>query len=354
MPSPADAELTAFRRADPTAPIRVLVTHPLLVRAAELFAGLGPEFEVEFRAMDRAAVADLVDDRLEVLFAGRAPADLRRTPRLRWLQVGSAGVDHLLADPPWSRGLIVTNGRGVFGPAIAQYVLAAVLRVNEHVDERRGLQEDHTWPDPGDEAAVTGRLARGQTAVVVGYGGVGREVARLLQAVGMRIIAVKARPELLEDQGYRVPGTGDPGGTIPERIAGLDALAEVVPAAAFVVLTVPLTDTSRGLFGAGLIAALGPQAWLINIGRGPVVDEPALAGALHDGRIGGAVLDVFGTEPLPSDSPFWRLPNTVVTPHVSGGDAGSVAIIADLFIENLRRYARGGPLLNVVDGARQY
>jgi phosphoglycerate dehydrogenase-like enzyme len=336
------------------ASIRVLVTHPLLIGVAERFADLGPAFDVEFRAMDRAGLADLADDRVEVLYGGRAPADLRRTPRLRWLQVGSAGVDHLLADAPWSHGLIVTNGRGVFGPSIGQYVLAAVLRINEHADERHELQEQRQWPAAGDEAAVTGRLTRGQTAVVVGYGGVGREVARLLDAVGMRIIAVKARPEVVRDQGYRVPGTGDPDGSIPERIAGLEALADVVPAADVVVLTVPLTDRSRGLFGADLIAALRPDAWLISIGRGPVVDEPALAAALRDRRIGGAVLDVFGTEPLPPESPFWSLPNTVVTPHVSGGDAGSVAILADLFIENLRRYGRGEPLLNEVDGDRQY
>ncbi len=339
---------------DRSDPIRVLVTHPLLIGVAERFAGLGPEFEVEFRAMDRAALADLADDRVEVLHGGRAPADLRRTPRLRWLQVGSAGVDHLLADEPWSRGLIVTNGRGVFGPSIGQYVLAAVLRINEHLDARNLLQQRHLWPEPGDEAAVTGRLARGQTAVVVGYGGVGREVARLLAAIGMRIVAIKARPEVVRDQGYRVPGTGDPDGTVPERIAGLDALAEVVPTADFVVLTVPLTDRSRGLFGADLIGALRPDAWLISIGRGPVIDEVALAAALGDRRIGGAVLDVFGTEPLPADSPFWTLPNTIVTPHVSGGDAGSVTILADLFLENLGRYSRGEPLLNVVDGSRQY
>jgi phosphoglycerate dehydrogenase-like enzyme len=344
----------AIQREDSAAPIRVLITHPLLAQAADRFRALGPMFQIEQRAIDRAAIATLADDRLEVLFAGRPPSDLRQTPRLRWLQLGSAGVDHLLADAPWSKGLIVTNARGVYSSSIGQYVLAEVLRINEHIDERRALQLKRRWPELGEEAGLTGRLARGQTAVIVGYGGVAREVARLLDAVGMRIIAVKARPELREDQSYRVPGTGDPLGSIPERIAGLDALAEVVRAADVVVLTIPLTDRSRGLFGAELIAALRPDAWLINISRGPVVDEVALVDALRERRIGGAVLDVFDTEPLPADSPFWSLPNTIVTPHVSGGDAASPHILADLFIENLQRYAQGQPLLNVVDASRQY
>ena len=121
-----------------------------------------------------------------------------------------------------------------------------------------------------------------------------------------------------------------------------------------VVLTLPLTDRSRGLIGPRQLAAMRPDAWLINIGRGRLTDEAELERVLRAKRIGGAVLDVFGTEPLPADSPFWALPNVVVTPHVSGGDTTSPHILADLFIENLRRYAAGEPLINVIDAERQY
>ncbi|HVA85002.1 MAG TPA: D-2-hydroxyacid dehydrogenase [Candidatus Saccharimonadales bacterium] len=336
-------------------PIRVLIAYSMMAPLRASFQALGSRFQIEFRTIeDRPGIDALDDPELEVLIASFPPRDRRRTPRLRWLQLASAGVDHLIEEAPWSSGLTVTNARGVYGPSIGQYVLSEILRINEHTDERRVLQLAHRWADGALQEHLTGRLLRGQTAVVVGYGGVGRELARLLDALGMRVIAVKNRPEVREDQSYHVPGTGDPTGVIPERIVGLDELPAVIPLAGVVVLTIPLTTASRGLFNAGLIAAMRPDAWLVNIGRGPVADETALASALAGRRIGGAVLDVFGTEPLPPDSPFWDAPNTVVTPHVSGGDASSPHILADLLTENLRRYAAGEPLLNVVDPVRQY
>jgi len=342
-------------RAEPTSPIRVLVAYSMMVPLRARFDALGAGFDIEFRTLeDRAGIDALDDPDLEVLIALFSPRDRTRTPRLRWLQLASAGVDHLVDEAPWSHGLTVTNARGVYGPSIGQYILGAILRINEHSDARRVLQLERRWAEGALNDQLVGRPIRGQTAVIVGYGGVGREVARLLDALGMRVIAVKNRPELRDDLSYRVPVTGDPTGTIPERIAGLDEIATVIPLADVVVLTLPLTTASRGLFGASLIAAMRPDAWLVNIGRGPVVDEPALAEALAGRRIGGAVLDVFGEEPLPSDSPFWDAPNTVVTPHVSGGDAGSTYTLADLFTANLRRYAAGEPLINVVDPARQY
>jgi phosphoglycerate dehydrogenase-like enzyme len=128
----------------------------------------------------------------------------------------------------------------------------------------------------------------------------------------------------------------------------------VVPLADVVVLTLPLTDRTRGLFDARLIAQMRPDAWLINVGRGALADEDALAAALLERRIGGAVLDVFGTEPLPTDSPIWDAPNTMVTPHLSGGDIRAAQDLAELYAENLTRYARGEPLLNLVAGDLQY
>jgi phosphoglycerate dehydrogenase-like enzyme len=263
-------------------------------------------------------------------------------------------VEHLFADDPWAPGLTVTNARGVYAVPIGQYVLAEILRINERVDARRALQESRRWPTDDEADLLVGRQLRGQVIVVVGYGGVGREVARLAAALGMRVIAVKSRPGQRAEDGFRVPGTGDPSGSIPERIVGLEALTEVVRLADVVVLTAPLTDRTRGLFDRQLIGAIRPDAWFINVGRGAIVDEPALVEALRERRIGGAVLDVFVEEPLPPESPFWTLPNTLVTPHVSGADAAAGELVADLFEENLRRYAAGELLLNVVDPARQY
>ena len=148
-------------------------------------------------------------------------------------------------------------------------------------------------------------------------------MARQLAALGMRIIAVKPRPEVRADTSYRVPGTGDPDGSIPERIVGGRAPRGVAREADVLVVTMPLTDASRGVISREVIAALPERAWLINVSRGPLVDETALLEALRGGRLAGAVLDVFGEEPLPPDSPWWDAPNVIVTPHASGDTCAS-------------------------------
>jgi phosphoglycerate dehydrogenase-like enzyme len=153
------------------------------------------------------------------------------------------------------------------------------------------------------------------------------------------------------DASYRVPHTGDPDGTIPERIVGAEAFAEAVREADVLVLTMPLTDASRGIVGPELLAALPARAWLVNVSRGALVDEAALLEALRGGRIAGAVLDVFGEEPLPAGSPWWDAPNVIVTPHASGH---TLRFFDELVVENVRRYLAGEPLLNPIDPERGY
>jgi phosphoglycerate dehydrogenase-like enzyme len=292
--------------------------------------------------------ATLTDPEVEILIGSRPPTDLARTPALRWLQVRSAGVDHLAADPPWRKGLIVTNARGVYAVPIGEYVSGMVLRVHQPAGAWSADQEAHSWP-AGDPRLID--PIRGKTAVIAGYGSIGREVARQLSALGMRIVAVKPRPEVRHDASYRVPGTGDPDGSIPERMVGVDGLVDAVREADVLVLTMPLTDASRGIAGHELIAALPRRAWLINVSRGALVDEPALLDALHGGRLAGAVLDVFGQEPLPPKSPWWDAPNVIVTPHASGH---TLRFFDELVVENVRRYLAGEPLLNPVDPERGY
>ncbi len=310
---------------------------------------LSPDLEIIDATDDDAFDIDaLADPELEIIVGRRAPADLERVPRLRWLQVGSAGVDHLADDPPWARGIRVTNGRGVFAVPIGEYVTGAILRINQPVGRWATDQAAHRWP-VDDEPVAT--VVRGRTAVLLGYGSIGREVARQLAALGLRIVAVKPRPEVRSDPSYRVPGTGDPDGSIPEQIVGVAALARVARAADYLVLTLPLTAESRGIVDARVLAALPPSAWLINVSRGALVDEPALLAALRGGRLAGAVLDVFAEEPLPPDHALWDGPNTTVTPHVSGATA---RFRDDLVVENVRRYLAGEPLLNLVDPERGY
>lgn len=294
-------------------------------------------------------IDELEDPDLEIVVGSRVPTDLTRVPGLRWLQVRSAGVDHLIDDPPWTKGVLVTNARGVFAIPIGEYVSGAILRISQPLRAWSADQAAHHWP-PSDDQLVAS-LARGRTAVIVGYGSIGREVARQLDALGVRIVAVKSRPDLRMDSSYRVPGTGDPEGSVPSVFAGIEALVDVVHDADYLVLTLPLTAESRGIVGRAVLAALPARAWLINVSRGALVDEPELIEALRAGRLAGAVLDVASKEPLPPGSPLWDAPNATITPHVSGA---TTEFLDDLVVENVRRYLAGEHLLNLIDPDRGY
>ncbi len=299
---------------------------------------------------DPAALDAAVGPGCVAIIGGRRPSPGIAVPDLRWHQALSAGVEHLLGPEPWPAGVTLTNAKGVYAVPIAQYVLAAILRINERTALRDAAQASHTWPDPLEP--YVGRPVRGQTLVVVGYGGIGREVGRVAAALGMRILAVTANPDRRTSEAPLVPGTGDPDGSIPERIVGLDALHDAFAEADVVSLSVPLTPASRGLVDAAALARMRGDAWIINTGRGPVIDEAALLAALHERRIGGAVLDVFAQEPLPPDSPLWDAPNTVITSHVSGAD--SPGPLSEVVLRNLERFRDDRPLVNVVDLARGY
>jgi phosphoglycerate dehydrogenase-like enzyme len=334
------------------------------IHIAIAYPGFDEETLATFRAVSPRLVFDItpryglgaadeiVTPATDGLIGFSLPTDLSRAPNLRWLQILSAGAEFALdaLGGAWPAGITFTNARGCYAGAIAQFTLAAILRVAEQVDARTELQRGGVWPDDNDQ--FIGKLLRGQTLVIVGYGGIGREIARLAAAFGMRIIAVKARPEQREDTAFRLPGTGDPDGTIPERIVGVDGLGDAFAEADFVSITLPISPGSRGVVSRSVLERLRPHAWLINTGRGPVTDEVALAELLAAGRIGGAALDVFGEEPLPSDSPFWTLPNVVLTPHISGS-SGALEH-RHLIAENLRRFVAGEPLLNQVDVVRGY
>jgi phosphoglycerate dehydrogenase-like enzyme len=328
--------------------MRLIIDADVQPRTIERLRALSPDLEVVDRTGDPTFdVSTLDDGEVEVLIGGGAPDDLGRVPSLRWLQVRSAGVDHMTADPPWQKGLLVTNAKGVYAVPIGEYVSGMVLRVHQPAATWSADQAAHHWPD---EPSLIDPI-RGKTAVIAGYGSIGREVARQLAALGMRIVAIKPHPDARADASYRVPGTGDPDGSIPERIVGDDGLLDGVREADVLVLTMPLTDASRGVIGREVLAALPPRAWLINVSRGALVDEPALLEALRAGRLAGAVLDVFGEEPLPADSPWWDAPNVILTPHASGH---TLRFFDELVVENVRRYLAGEPLLNPVDPERGY
>lgn len=329
--------------------MRLILDADIQPETIERLRALSPELDVVDVTGDHSFDVETLSDRdVEIIVGSRAPSDLSRVPSLRWLQVRSAGVDHMAADPPWHKGLLVTNAKGVYAIPIAEYVSGMILRVHQPAAAWSADQTAHRWP-PGEPPLIS--VIRGKTAVIAGYGSIGREVARQLSMMGMPIIAVKPRPEMRHDPSFRVPGTGDPDGSIPDRIVGDADLLEAVRSADVLVVTMPLTDASRGIIGREVLAAMPATAWLINVSRGALVDEPALLEALRTGRLAGAVLDVFSQEPLPPDSPWWEAPNVIVTPHASGV---TLRFFDELVVENVRRYLGGEPLLNPVDPERGY
>lgn len=253
--------------------------------------------------------------------------------RLEWIHAASAGVDALLVPEVVDSDVVVTNSRGVFDRPIAEHVLGVLLALTKDLPNSIRLQDRKQW-----QHRETGRL-EGLRALVVGAGGIGRATARLLAAVGVEATVVGRR-------GRHDPEVGD-------ILAG-EQLDEALPGADAVVLAAPLTPETRGMFGAERFAAMRRGSWFVNVGRGALVDEPALVAALSDGQLGAAALDVFAEEPLPTDSPLWGMGNVIVTPHMSGDFRGWREALGALFVDNFERWRRGEPLRNVVDKQRGY
>ena len=252
-----------------------------------------------------------------------------RADRLRWIQWGGAGVDATLFPALIESDVVLTNVRGVFDQAMAEYTLGMILAFAKDFRRTVALQRERAWLHRPSEKVA------GTRALVVGAGSIGRAIGRTLRAAGIEVDVV----------GRSARG-GDPDFG---HVYGNEDLDRLLGSADWVVLIAPLTAETRGMFGAARFAAMKPEARFFNLGRGALVDEPALIEALSGGIIAGAGLDVFGKEPLPAASPLWEMENVFVSPHMSGDFRGYEPVAADVFIGNFRRFRAGEPLVNVVD-----
>ena len=302
--------------------------------AGDRIVAADPTVEIVRLVDDERVIASDVDRITAACFSADVYPDRMRSflgvcleaPNLRWLHTSFAGTDHPVFDTFLSRGVIVTNGIGVSAPSIAGTVMLYLLALSRDLPRWIRDQQVRHW-----EARRFNDLA-GMRLGIVGMGAIGSEVARLATVFEMDIIGVRRRPR----------------GDEPCTTWSADALPELLAWADAIVLSAPLTDDTRGLFDAAAFAAMRPGAWFINVGRGEVVDERALADALGSRHLGGAGLDVFTVEPLPDDSPLWSLPNVIISPHTSGITTRSYARSIDLFIDNFGRFSRHEPLRNVV------
>lgn len=311
-------------------PRAVLLYHP---EEASVYARLvkAPRGAIRLHAAATIEEAAHVIGEAEILYAWDFPAELLASAaRLRWIQAMGAGVERFLT-PELSTTVVVTRAEGIFGPWIAEYTLAWCGWITQRIEGFRENQRQRRWaPVP------TGRLG-GKTVAIVGLGEIGREVARLARAFGMRVIGVSR-------SGKKVPGV--------QAVYRPPALTRALAQCDFAVLATPLTRETRGLIGERELRAMKPGAWIMNVGRGPVLRQDALLRALDEKWIAGAVLDVFDTEPLPPDHTFWARANVAVTPHIAGPSVPEE--VAPIFNDNLARYLTGRKLRYVVDRRRGY
>jgi len=310
----------------------ILVYHPEPGEAqayARLIIQTKPPFSVAVCATPAEAEPRIAE--AEILYAWNFPRELLpRAARLRWVQTMGAGVERFMV-PELPRRVTVTRAAGVFGPWMAEYVLGWCLWFTQRTELFRARQRERSWRQ------VDPLRLHGSTLCVVGLGDIGRAIARAARAFRMRVVGVSR-------SGKRI--------ALAERVYKPRDIGKALAVADFIALTVPLTDATRGLVGAAELAAMKPSAWLINIARGPIVDEAALLDALRGNRLGGAVLDVFDEEPLPHDHPLWELDNVVITPHISG--PSTPGEIAPIFNDNLRRYLARRTLRYAVDRNASY
>jgi D-2-hydroxyacid dehydrogenase (NADP+) len=267
---------------------------------------------------------------------------LAASPRLRWIQSPAVGVGHMLFPEMIASRVVITCARGVRARPIAEHVLGVAIALARQLHTAVRRQVEHCWAQNELESETTSIFTlHGRRMGIVGLGAIGSEVASLAAAFGMEVWGVRRRIDQAAPTGVAriLPSTG---------------LDELLVSSDVVVLAAPHTRSTDRLIGTRELALMKPGALLVNISRGTIVDDEALAAALRSGRIAGAALDVFSREPLDPESPYWDLPNVIVTPHTSGAMADYWTPLVALFSENLRRFERGEPLLNVVDKTAGY
>ena len=270
--------------------------------------------------------------RVHALLSLHAPLDLvRLAPRLEWVHAVGAGVDAWVAARVPSDRVFVTNSSGLGARSIAEFVLGRLLQIWKSFRALDEAQREHAWrPTPG-------RTFGGTTLGIVGLGAIGEEVAVRARAFGVRVLGSR--------RSFRPGMTSD----VVDELYGMDDLHTLLGQCDSVVVAAPHTPETENLINRAAIAAMRPGAVLVNVARGPLVEEAAVVEAMNEGRLGAAVLDVFREEPLPAESPFWDLPNTYVSPHGAVAPDRYLEDLFDLFRENVRRYVVGEPLRNVVD-----
>ena len=330
----------------------VLISAPIEQDRVERLKQVSPDLTIEHRPS--LSPQDALWQEVEILygFPWKMPKP-EQAPKLRWIQLYSAGADRLVDGPLFQTDIMITTASGVHAINIAEYVFTMIQAWYRKLPQLLVWKQGKEWSKDKESTESSIDELHGKTIGIVGYGSIGRQIARLAQAYGMRILAMQ-HSDNHKDTGYQFPNVGDSEGTLPERYYTFDQLHNMVKECDVVVAAVPLTTETKAMFNAKAFEAMKDSAFFVNIARGDVCDEAALISALEQKRIAGAALDVFQQEPLPSTSPLWDLPNVLMSPHDSGVTPNYNERAATIFEENLRRYLAGESLYNTVDRKRGY
>lgn len=336
-------------------PIEVLVTVPFTELEIQMLRDVSPRLRINAQpAREPGDISKETWARTEILYTDQVLPTPEQAPALRWLQFHWAGIDFAIDNPLLKKpDLLVTTLSGAASPQMAEFAVAMILALGHRLPELMAHQNRSEWPRDRWERFRPLEM-RTSTVGIVGYGSIGREIARVVRTFGATVLASKHDVMRPEDSGYIIPGLGDPGGDFFTRLYPFQAVRSMMKESDFVLVTAPLTPETKGMIGAAELAAMKPTAFLINMARGGVVDQNALLSTLQERRIAGAALDVFTEEPLPVNSPFWKLSNVIISPHVGGMSINYNQRAIELFVENLKRYLTGAPLFNQFETKKGY
>lgn len=338
-----------------TSPVKVLLTVQFSPENLNLFQAVSPRLELAtIPAVKAGEVPEAAWEEIEILYTHKVLPEPDQAPQLEWIQFHRAGNELFMEAPILHRAsLKATSMSGAAAPQVAEYVMEMILALGHQLPEILEHQSRAEWPEDRIERFQPRELNQ-STVGIVGYGSIGRQVGRLLNAFGATILATKQDAMHPMDEGYIAEGVGDPSGDYLQRLYPAEALNSMLQECDFVVVSVPLTDSTRGLIGQAQLEAMQTDSFLVDVSRGGVVNQDDLVAALESGQIAGAALDVFPREPLPDDSHLWKMSNVILTPHIAGVSREYNNRAADLFVENLTRYLEGQQLLNLIDLKRGY
>jgi phosphoglycerate dehydrogenase-like enzyme len=328
-------------------PVEVLITLPFPENLVAQLKAVSPRLQITVRKGKKPDdIPAEIWAKAEVLYTGSLLPTPEQAPNLHWIQFHYAGIDHALDAPILHKpGLIATTLSGAAASQVAEYIVMMFLALGHRMPDMMAHQRRSEWPKDRWERFTPLEL-RGSTVGIVGYGSIGRQVARLLQPFGAKVLATKRDVMHPQDSDYTPEDMGDPSGDFAFRLYPAQALRSMLKECQFVAVTVPKTAETISLIGAEELSAMRPGSYLVDVSRGGIIDHAALVSALKERRIAGAALDVFPEEPLPGESPLWKLPNVIITPHVSGVTLHYDERAVALFIENLQRYLADLPLHN--------